>query len=119
MKEIRKKRLEESVKRELSELIIRTRVKDDRIGFVSITGASLDPDFSNLTVFVSLFGDEDSNHDTWQALRHHAGRLQSDLSRNLHFRQTPKLVFQTDDSIRQGDEMIDKLEAGQTQTDEN
>ena len=68
MNPVRQKRLESTMVRELSELIIKRRIKDERIGFVSVTRISLAPDLSEATVFISLFGPEEEHRDTWRGL---------------------------------------------------
>ena len=110
MKEIRRKKLESEIQREISNLIIKQRNKDDRIGLVSVTGVKLTPDFSTLTVFVSPFGDEEENNETWRALLQHAARFQSETSRNLRLRHTPRIVFKLDTSIKEGDRLLGLME---------
>lgn len=99
--------------RELSELIIKRRIKDERIGFVSVTRVSLAPDLSEATVFVSLFGPEEEYADTWRGLLAAARFFQSEVGKSLRMRQTPRLHFEKDDSIREGDAILDKIEKGQ------
>ena len=61
MNEIRKKKLEATIQKEVSRLIIKERVRDDRLGLVSVTRVNLAPDISTLIVFVSPFADEKEN----------------------------------------------------------
>jgi len=115
MNEIRIKRLEVLMARELSQLIIRRRLKDERIGLVSVSRISLAPDLSTATVFISPFGTEEENRDTWHGMISALKHLQSTVSRNLRLRQTPRLKLEIDTSIKEGDriiEMIDSTEYG-------
>ncbi len=111
MNEIRKKRLEAAIIKEVSSLIHKKRVKDERLGLVSVTRAHLAPDLSYLTVYVSPFGSDEENRQTLRALEIHIRFFQSTLSRNLRLRQTPHLTFERDDTIREGDRIIDLLES--------
>jgi len=111
MNEIRKKRMEELIVRELADLIHKRKSKDERIGFVSLTGADISPDLSALRVSVSLFASDEENRATFKALTVHAGFFQSTLARNLRLRQTPHLTFEIDTSIREGDRIIDIMES--------
>ena len=110
MNEIRLKRLEVLMARELSQLIVKRRLKDERIGLVSVTRISLSPDLSSATVFISPFGSEEENRDTWHGMTSALKFLQSEVSRNLRLRQTPRLRLEIDTSIKEGDRMIDILE---------
>lgn len=111
MKEIRKMKLESLIMRELSDLIQKRRIKDERIGFVSISRVNLAPDLSTMVVFISLFGEEKDNRLTWKALLDASGFLQSAVGRNLRLRVTPKLRFEIDETIKEGDRIIDLIES--------
>ncbi len=112
MNEIRKKRMEALILRELSELIIRRRVKDDRLGLVSVSRIDLYPDLSRVTAFVSLFGSESENRHTWKALLDNGSFFQSAIGKNLKLRVTPKLWYETDTSIAEGDRILQIIESG-------
>lgn len=111
MNEIRKKRLESAILREVSELIIRMRIRDDRLGLVSVTQVNLADDLGHMTVLVSPFGSEQENAETWEALGYHAITFQNSVGRDLRLRQTPTLVFALDDRIKEGDRIIEKIDA--------
>ena len=110
MREIRKKKLESAILKEISRLIERQRIKDDRIGLHSVTAATLLPDFSLLRIFISPFDSDENNRLTLKALLSHQGFFQSTLSRNLHLRQTPRIEFKIDTRIKEGDDLLDKIE---------
>ena len=110
MKEIRKKKLEKLIYREVSNLIMSQGGKDDRIGLVSVTRVDLAPDLSTVTVFISPFGSESENKVTWSVLKNYAVTFQSRVSRNLRLRLTPKLVFSLDNSIKEGDRLLDLMD---------
>ena len=63
-----------------------------------------------MTIFVSPFGGEEDNRLTWEALLRRANFFQSEISRNLRLRQTPKLWFKIDNSIKEGDDMYQRLD---------
>ncbi|MBI3396318.1 MAG: 30S ribosome-binding factor RbfA [Spirochaetia bacterium] len=110
MNEIRRRRLESQILRELSGLIMRRRIKDDRLGLVSVTEIKLAPDLSEATAFVSPFGSDKENTTTYRALHETAPFFQSELSRNLRLRQTPKLVFTLDNRIKEGDRILHMMD---------
>lgn len=110
MNPLRKKRLESSIKKEMADLILRRRQKDDRLGLISISRVDLKADLSELHIWVSLFGDTSDNSRSWLALQDHCHFFQSSLGRNLRLRQTPHLSISIDESIREGDRVLEKME---------
>jgi ribosome-binding factor A len=93
---------------ELSRLIARG-LKDPRItGFVTVTGAKMGPDLKDVTVYVSIHGDDKARDSTLEGLRAAAGFLQREAARNLRLRHTPHLRFVYDESVARGDR-IDRL----------
>ncbi|MEE2906008.1 MAG: 30S ribosome-binding factor RbfA [Gemmatimonadota bacterium] len=89
-------RLNEQLKRELSHLI-RTQVRDPRIGPVTITGVDVAADLGSARVYVrtSSLGTEEPTLDGLQAA---ASYLRSTLGRILRLRRIPELRFQIDHS---------------------
>jgi ribosome-binding factor A len=108
----RQEKLAELIAAELSDLL-RTRMKDPRLGFSSITHVEVSGDFRHAKVFVSVMGSEAEQHDTMKALKHATGFLRHELAGRLTLRYMPELAFKLDTSIVQGArilELINKLE---------
>ena len=95
------------IQMELSQLILH-RVKDPRLGFVTITHVNVAPDLRSACVFYSVLGDEQAKKDSQLALEKAAGFLQKAISTAIEIRYTPKLKFCLDDSLDRGFE-IDKV----------
>ncbi|GFP20523.1 ribosome-binding factor A [Candidatus Hakubella thermalkaliphila] len=53
VKSIRVQRLEETIKEELSQLL-HQKIKDPRIGFVTITDVDLSPDLRRAVIFITI-----------------------------------------------------------------
>lgn len=104
----RQDQLGEVIAHELSELI-RTRMKDPRIGFASITDVELSADLRHAKVFVSVMGDEQEQHETLNALNHASGFLRRELAQRLTVRHTPDIVFRLDESIARGAHVLDLI----------
>jgi len=100
-------RMSDLIREEISRLLLR-EVHDPRIGFVTLTGASVTPDLRNVRIFVSVLGDEAARTASLEALQGAAGYLQKALFRNLRLRYSPELVFQVDDSLDRG-ERIERM----------
>ena len=108
----RQEKLAELITAELSDLL-RTRMKDPRLGFASITHVEVSGDFRHAKIFVSVMGSEAEQNDTMKALKHATGFLRHELAGRLTLRYMPELVFKLDTSIVQGArilELINKIE---------
>lgn len=104
-------RVSSQIKRELSEIIQRNQVKDDRIGgMVSITQVIVSGDLRNVKVFFSVFGEEAQKIGTLAALESATPFLRGELCRRLGLRFAPELVFKLDDSLEHGQKVIELLE---------
>lgn len=90
-------RVSEQLKRELSELI-RTQVRDPRVGSVTITDVEVAGDLGSARVYVrSVAGGEDLARSV-EGLHAAAPFLRSALGKILHVRRVPELRFQEDRS---------------------
>ena len=75
---------------------IEFRVKDPRLGFVTITDARLTNDFREATVFYTVFGGADEHADTAEALETARGQIRTEVGRRLGIKHTPSLAFIVD-----------------------
>lgn len=90
------------------------RLKDPRIGFVTITGVETSPDLRRAVVFYSVLDDDDAEA-TGAALQHAAPHLQSRVGAQVRMKYTPRLEFHLDLSIAYGVRMSSLLrELGET-----
>ena len=101
----RQEKLGELIAAELSDLL-RTRVKDPRVGFASITRVEVSGDLRHAKVFVSVLGDEEERSKTITALKHATGFLRHELAGRLVLRYMPELIFKLDTSIEQGTRIL-------------
>jgi ribosome-binding factor A len=106
----RMRRVNESVRQVLSEQV--GRLKDPRIGFVTVTGVETSPDLRHARVFVSVLGSERKREATLAGLDAAHSVLQGALARELRLKRTPQLAFEYDPSVERGVRMtklIDEL----------
>jgi ribosome-binding factor A len=106
----RMRRVNESIRQVLSEAV--GRLKDPRIGFVTVTGVETSPDLRHARVFVSVLGAERKRLQTVTALQSAHSILQAQVARELHLKRTPQLAFEYDPSVERGVRMtklIDEL----------
>ncbi|MCC3277078.1 MULTISPECIES: 30S ribosome-binding factor RbfA [unclassified Arthrobacter] len=73
------------------------RVKDPRLGFVTITDARVTNDLQHATLYYTVFGDEEQQADTKAALESARGILRAEVGKNITVRLTPTLEFVADE----------------------
>lgn len=110
-------RLSEQLKRELSELI-RTQVRDPRVGLVTITGVEIAADLGSAKVYVRELGGPEDLARTLEGLEAAAPFLRSALGRMLHIRRIPELRFREDRSY-EGARRIEQVLADVLPPDES
>jgi ribosome-binding factor A len=99
-------RVNNLIRREISELVQR-QVKDPRLGaFVTITEVDTSPDLKYAKIFVSCISGKQEEQKTLTVLNAAAGFLRTELARNLRLRRVPELSFHWDDSIEHGDRIL-------------
>jgi ribosome-binding factor A len=69
------------------------RVKDERLGFITITDVRVTGDLQNASVFYTVFGGEPERAETAVALESAKGKLRSAVGRGIGIRLTPTLEF--------------------------
>src|SRR5438874_13751599 len=104
----RQEKLGELIAVELSELV-RTRLKDPRVGFASITHVEVSGDLRHAKVFVSVMGTPEEQVATMKGLKHATGFLRHELASRLVLRFMPELVFKLDTSIREGSRILELI----------
>ncbi|GAB1457493.1 30S ribosome-binding factor RbfA [Spirochaetota bacterium] len=110
MDEKRRKRVEETLRSEISSLLMRGEVKDPRVDtFLSITRVEVARDGSHAKLYVSTFKDGDALEEGIAGLNNAAGFIQSGISKRLRIRLTPRLVFLPDAGIKEGFELGEKI----------
>ncbi|HLI69789.1 MAG TPA: 30S ribosome-binding factor RbfA [Ktedonobacteraceae bacterium] len=97
----RQEKLGEQIAVEVSDLL-RTRVKDPRVGFASITHVEVSGDLRHAKIYVSVMGESEEKQNTIEALRHATGFIRRELAGRLTVRFMPEIVFKLDNSIEQG-----------------
>jgi ribosome-binding factor A len=72
------------------------RVKDPRLGFVTVTDARITNDLREATVFYTVLGDEHEQAASTAALESSKGMLRTEVGRQTGVRHTPSLAFVLD-----------------------
>jgi ribosome-binding factor A len=104
----RTRRLAERISKIVAELLER-RIKDPRLGFVTVTEVRLTADWREAKVFYTVFGTPEEQADTAAALASATGIIRSEVGRIIGLRHAPSIEFIADvlpDSARRIDDAI-------------
>ncbi len=103
-------RINEEVKKELSE-IIQKEIKDPRISpMTSVVSVEVAPDLITCKAWISVLGDEKAAQDTLEGLKSAEGFIRRQLAHTVNLRKTPEIIFILDQSIAYGVRMTKKID---------
>jgi ribosome-binding factor A len=105
----RRDRISEQIRRELAELI-RTELKDPRVGMISITGVEVSADYAHAKVFFSSMSGREHLDSVLAGLQKAAGFLRRELGRRITIHNTPQLHFVFDESLERGADLSKLIE---------
>ncbi len=109
MAQYRKERLSSEIVKETSKILLH-ELKDPRLGFVTVTKAKVSDDYRHAKIFVSVMGTPQEKKLSLNGLRHAQGFVQHALSRRIHVRNFPEIVFELDDSVEKAFQMTKLLD---------
>ncbi|HEA5997536.1 TPA: 30S ribosome-binding factor RbfA [Staphylococcus aureus] len=104
MSSMRAERVGEQMKKELM-YIINNKVKDPRVGFITITDVVLTNDLSQAKVFLTVLGNDKEVENTFKALDKAKGFIKSELGSRMRLRIMPELMYEYDQSIEYGNKI--------------
>lgn len=105
---LRSNRVGEQMKKELGEIIGR-KIKDPRIGFVTVTDVQVTGDLQQAKVFISVLGDDLQRENTLKGLAKAKGFIRSEIGQRIRLRKTPEITFEFDESIDYGNRIENLL----------
>lgn len=94
-------RVGEQMKKELGDIISR-KIKDPRIGFVTVTDVEVTGDLQQAKVYISVLGDEQQREDTLKGLAKAKGFIRTEIGQRIRLRKTPELIFEFDETMAYG-----------------
>ena len=97
----RKDRVAEQIRRELAELI-RSELKDPRVGMISITDVEVTADYAHAKVFFSTLAGSEHVAEVLVGLQKASGFLRRELGKRISIHMTPQLHFVFDQSLERG-----------------
>ena len=90
--------------------MLEMRIKDPRLGFVTVTEARLTNDLREATVFYTVYGSPEEQADTAAALESATGIIRSEVGKQTGLRHTPSLTFVADvvpGNVRHIEELVE------------
>lgn len=101
----RQEKLSELIKKEVS-YIIKKKVSDPRIGFVTLTEVKTTPDLKKALIFVSVLGSKEEQENSILGLHRATRFIRGELGEVIDLRVMPELSFKLDHSLERGSRVI-------------
>ena len=103
-------RVNELLREELSQLVLR-ELKDPRVAsFVTITEVDTSPDLDHARVYVSVMASAEEQNNVMVGLKSAEGFLRRTLRDRLKIRRIPTLTFELDTSMERGAQMLELID---------
>src|SRR5699024_10770357 len=97
MENMRTSRVAEKIKKEVGESL-NQKIKDSRVGFVTVTDVDLTNDLQHATVYVSVLGDESEKEASLVGLSKASGFVRSEVGKRIRLRKVPEITFKFDEA---------------------
>ena len=91
-------RVSDQIRMEIADILMR-RVKDPRVGFVTVTAVDVTADLKQAWVYVTVLQQGAQEAETLDALSRAEGFIKGELGRRLKLRYVPALTFMKDTSV--------------------
>ena len=111
----RARRLGERITQIVAEMLER-RIKDPRLGFVTITDTRVTGDLRDATVFYTVYGSDDDAASSAAALASATGVIRSEVGKQTGLKHTPSITFKQD-TLPAGAKSIEDLVTKAMQAD--
>ena len=102
-------------------MVIRSEVRDPRVGLATITAVESSPELDHARVYITTLGDDEEKEQVVSGLQSAAPFIRGLLSRRLHMRRVPELHFQYDrmlDEATRIEQLLREALPGSTPPDE-
>jgi ribosome-binding factor A len=113
MNQARARKLSDRIVEIVAEMLER-RIKDPRLGFVTVTEAKVTGDLREATVFYTVYGSDEEAAETATALASATGLIRSEVGRQTGIKHTPSLSFVRDtipDTARNIEDLVARARA--------
>ncbi len=104
----RAERVSDQMKQEIADILMR-KIKDPRIGFVTVTDVDLADDLRNAKVYVSVYGGDEEKKASLLGLKSASPFIRSELGKRIRMRYVPELLFRFDATVERGAHIMELL----------
>jgi ribosome-binding factor A len=102
---VRPERVAQEIQAAVADLLLRGKIKDPRIGFITITGVKVSPDLTQAKIFYSMMGTDQQRSDTKAGLKKAEGFVRREVTKRVKLRVSPEVTFEFDPSLDEGDKI--------------
>src|SRR5699024_12124988 len=102
MTNVRANRVAEQIKQEMGEILTK-KIKDPRIGFVTVTEVEVTGDLQQATIYVTVLGDDKNKEESLIGLSQAKGFIRSEIGQRIRLRKTPEIFIKYDEAFEYGD----------------
>lgn len=106
----RSERVAEQIRRDLAD-IIRSELKDPRVGMISLTAVEVTPDYAHATIYFTSMTEPSELAGIEKGLKRASGFLRTELGKRIRIHQLPELHFRFDASLTRGIELTQLIDA--------
>ena len=95
----RSARISDLLIKEISEMLVRGKIKDPRVSSVNITAARVTDDMGHAKVFFTSFDENTDTREILEGLRNATGYIRTTLSKRLRIKKIPNIEFEYDSLV--------------------
>ncbi len=103
----RQERVNVRIVQEVSAIL--REIKDERIGFITVTRSEVSPDLRNANVYISVFGDDNTKMETMRAIGAKTSYVRKCLGKVMNTKVTPEVNFKIEKGIKTSAEISDLI----------
>ncbi|MBM7598555.1 ribosome-binding factor A [Virgibacillus halotolerans] len=107
MADLRANRVAVQMQKELGDILTR-KIKDPRVGFVTVTDVEVTGDLQQAKVFISVLGNDQEKQESLLGLAKANGFIRAEIGQRIRLRKTPEITFEIDEAFEYGNR-IDTL----------
>ena len=101
-------KVREMLLRELTDIV--PRLRDPRIGFVTIMDVEVTRDMRRATMYISVVGDDDAKQEATEALEKALGYIRREIAKRITLRHVPEFAVVYDDTSERAARVTSLLE---------
>lgn len=105
---VRAERVAQEIQAAVAELLARGKLKDPRVGYITLTGVKVSADLTSAKIFYSMMGTEAQRAETKAGLEAARSYVRREVTKRVKLRVSPEISFAFDPSLEEG-EKIERL----------